>query len=254
MIDIHAHILPGIDDGAVDLQASLEMAELAVASGVQYLVATPHCNIPDLYKNYRDENLIKAYLDIREAVEKAGIPLQIVPGMEIYATYDLPELLRDNKLIGLNGTKYLLIEFDFDEEPSFCRNILQECLNMGYIPVVAHPERYHFVQRHPEIAFEWYEAGCHLQVNKGSILGKFGRAARRVAHIFLEENVVCCIASDAHSSWSRTPHMGEIREYMEVRYGEAYARELLEDNPRKILQGLPFRTEEDPIDVKFNGL
>lgn len=238
MIDIHAHILPGIDDGAVDMEAALEMADMAAASGVQYIVATPHCNIPGLYKNFRDEKLIKLYLDVRKAVEKAGIPIQIVPGMEIYATKDLPELLLENKLVGLNGTKYLLIEFDFEEDPSFCRNILKKCEEIGYMPIIAHPERYYFVQRHPEIAFEWYEAGYHLQVNKGSILGKFGRIARRIAHILLEENVVCCIASDAHSSWSRTPHMGEIREYIEARYGEAYANELLDKNPRKILQGL----------------
>lgn len=106
------------------------------------------------------------------------------------------------------------------------------------MPIIAHPERYYFVQRHPEIAFEWYESGYHLQVNKGSILGGFGRTARRIAQILLEENVVCCIASDAHSSWSRTPHMGEIREYMEARYGEFYTHQLLDENPRKILQGI----------------
>lgn len=238
MIDIHAHILPGVDDGAADLDAALEMAEMAAASGVKYIVATPHCNIPGLYQNYRDERLIKRYLDLRKAVEEAKIPLQIVPGMEIFATEELPELLKENKLVGLNGTKYLLMEFDFDEDPLFCRNILRKCSGMGFMPIIAHPERYYFVQRHPEIAFEWYECGYHLQVNKGSILGKFGRTARRIAHILLEENVVCCIASDAHSSWSRTPHMGEIREYMEYRYGEFYTHQLLDENPRKILQGI----------------
>lgn len=241
MIDIHAHILPGIDDGAVDMETTLEMAEMAYASGVRYLVATPHCNIPGLYKNYRDEDLIRAYLDVRETVKNAGIQLQIVPGMEIYATVDLPQLLKENKLVGLNGTKYLLIEFDFEEDTDFCKNILKECMELGYIPIIAHPERYYFVQRHPEIALDWVASGCHLQVNKGSILGKFGRAARKTAHILLEENAVCCIASDAHSSWSRTPHMREIQEYIELQFGEEYAEELLDKNPRKILQGRPIR-------------
>lgn len=238
MIDIHAHILPGIDDGAPDMEATLEMVDMAAASGVNYIVATPHCNIPGTYKNYRDEKLIKLYLEVRQAVEEAEIPIQIVPGMEIYATEELPELLKENKLIGLNGTKYLLIEFDFDESPQFCRSILRKCAEMGYMPIVAHPERYYFVQRHPEIAFEWYENGYHLQVNKGSILGNFGRTARKIAHMLLEEGAVCCIASDAHASWSRTPHMAEIQEYMESRYGEEYAHQLLDENPRKILQGI----------------
>lgn len=240
MIDIHAHILPGIDDGAVDLDTTLEMAEMAAASGVQYLVATPHCNIPGMYDNYRDEALINAYKDVRKAIEEANIPIQIVPGMEIYVTKDVPQLLKENKLVGLNGTKYILMEFDFDEDPEFCNHILKECAAMGYMPIIAHPERYYFVHRNPQIAFGWYEKGYHMQVNKGSILGKFGRTARNLAHLFLEENIVCCVASDAHSSWSRTPHMGEIREYLEVRYGEAYAQELLDTNPRRILKGLVF--------------
>lgn len=242
MIDIHAHILPGIDDGAVDMETTLEMAEMAAASGVRYLVATPHCNIPGMYKNYRDDNLIKAYLEVKKAVEDARIPIQIVPGMEIYATKDLPELLKENKLIGLNGTKYLLMEFDFEEDPKFCRSILQSCKELGYMPIIAHPERYYFVQRHPGVAFEWFENGYHLQINKGSVLGRFGRTARRIAHLLLEENVVCCIASDAHSSWSRTPHMGEIWDYLEARYGETYAYELLDEKPRRILQGFSLET------------
>lgn len=240
MIDIHAHILPGIDDGAVDLETTLEMAEIAAASGVQYLVATPHCNIPNMFDNYKDDHLIKAYLEVRKAVEEAKIPIQIVPGMEVYATDELPKLLKENKLVGLNGTKYLLMEFAFDEDVNFCNRILKECTDLGYMPIIAHPERYFFVQRNPQIAFEWYEDGYHMQVNKGSILGKFGKTVRNLAHLLLEENIVCCVASDAHSSWSRTPHMGEIREYLEARYGEAYALELLDTNPRRILKGLPF--------------
>lgn len=239
MIDIHAHILPGIDDGAVDMEASIEMARMAAVSGVKYLVATPHCNIPRTFENYRDENLLRLYFEMREAVKKADIPIQIVLGMEIYATDELPILLEQNKVIGLNGTKYLLIEFDFEEDPAFCRKILRKCKDLGYMVIIAHPERYGFVQRNPEIAFEWYDLGYHLQLNKGSILGRFGRKAKIMAHNLLHERIACCVASDAHSSWRRTPHMSEVRDYLEARYGIYYTEILLDKNPRKILQGIP---------------
>ncbi len=238
MIDIHAHILPGVDDGAPDMETALEMAAMAADSGVKYLVATPHCNIPGMYRNYYDENLVKHFLRFQQEVKKAEIPLQVFAGMEIYATKELPALLRKNKVLGLNGTNYLLMEFDFDEDPFFCHSILKKCKENGYLPIIAHPERYYFVQRHPEIAFEWYEDGYFLQVNKGSIQGRFGRTASGVARFLLENRAVCCVASDAHSSWSRTTHMREIQEYLQEIYGVDYAEKLLLENPLKILKGL----------------
>lgn len=237
MIDIHAHILPGVDDGAVNMDESVEMALMASDSGVDYLVATPHCNIPGVYDNYLDDELRERFMGLKRVVEAEQIPIRILGGMEVFATSDLPDLLKKKKILTLNGTKYFLMEFAFDEDLDFCSMILEQCFSMGYIPVIAHPERYYGVQDHPEIVYQWYIKGYKIQINKGSILGRFGKSVKRTADQLLEHRIVTCIGSDAHSPYRRTPHMAEIREYMRDNYGNEYTRLLTEENPRRILMG-----------------
>ena len=106
MIDIHAHILPGMDDGAEDLQDALEMAKIAVENGITSMVATPHCNIPGVYDNYLDKRFADIYKRVCDALEAHEIPLQLLPGMEVFATPDLPELLKTGKILTLNGSPY----------------------------------------------------------------------------------------------------------------------------------------------------
>ena len=120
MIDLHCHILPDVDDGASDLAEALEMARMAADSGVSTIVATPHCNIPNTPRaNYLDRDLLNRFVAFRSAVEEAGIPLRIYGGAEIFCTPQMPQLLQEQKLLPLAGTKYLLVEFFFDEAPEF---------------------------------------------------------------------------------------------------------------------------------------
>lgn len=240
MIDIHSHILPGIDDGSPDIEESIEMAMIAADSGVKYLVATPHCNIPGLFDNYLDERLMEAFMELRRVVNEEKIPIQILAGMEVFATPNLPELFRKKKIFSLNGTKYFLVEFAFDEDPRFCDAVLRDCRSLGYIPVIAHPERYYSVQEYPEIVFEWRMQGYGIQINKGSVLGRFGRSAKKTVDKLLRHQLVSCVASDAHSSYQRTPHMGEVLEYLLDEYGPEYTNLLLEENPQRILKGKSF--------------
>ena len=186
MIDIHSHILPGVDDGAMNIEESLEMAAMAAESGVDYIVATPHCNIPGVYDNYWGPSMKESLVKLRRAVNECDIPIRIVAGMEIFVTPELPDLFRKKKLLTLNGTRYFLTEFDFSEDMQECDKVLKECKSLGFIPVIAHPERYYFIQEYPEYVFEWLKQGYGIQVNKGSILGRFGRAARRTADTLLE--------------------------------------------------------------------
>ena len=237
MIDIHSHILPGVDDGAMNIEESLEMASMAAESGVDYIVATPHCNIPGVYDNYLGPSMKESLVKLRRAVNECDIPIRVVAGMEIFVTPELPDLFRKKKLLTLNGTRYFLTEFDFSEDMQECDKVLKECKSLGFIPVIAHPERYYFIQEYPEYVFEWLKQGYGIQVNKGSILGRFGRAARRTADILLEQGMISCVASDAHSSYQRTPFMGEIYDYLMEEYGPAYTQVLLENNPKRILAG-----------------
>lgn len=237
MIDIHTHVLPSVDDGSESMEMSLSMLVLAAESGVETLVTTPHCNIPDEIDNYLDAELEERWEELNAEKERAEIPIRLCHGMEIFATPELPELLREGRVWTLNGTDYFLMEFAFNEDPDFCFQILEDCVSEGFHPIIAHPERYFFLQDDPQIAFEWCTAGYGLQVNKGSLLGRFGHGPMRTAELLMEHGLVACVASDAHRPYQRSTYMGEIRRLLEGQYGEEYMRLLLEENPARILSG-----------------
>ena len=157
MIDIHSHVLPGVDDGAQTMEDSLELLAQAADSGVHTLVATPHCNIPDEFENFAGPELDELFLRLDKARQEAGIPLRLCRGMEVFATYELPALLRDGRVWTLNGTRYFLMEFAFQEDPDYCREILRRCRELDYLPIIAHPERYDFVQDDPEDVYAFIE-------------------------------------------------------------------------------------------------
>ena len=237
MIDIHSHVLPGVDDGSQSMEDSLELLAQAAESGVPTLVATPHCNIPDEYDNYAGAEMEACFRELDRAREEAGIPLRLCRGMEVFATSELPDLLREGRVWTLNDTRYFLMEFAFTEDPFYCRKILRACEEAGFSPIIAHPERYFFVQDDPDLAFEWCVSGYGLQLNKGSILGRFGPESQRCARLLLEHGLAACVASDAHSPFQRSTHMGEINEFLMNEFGTDYCRLLLEENPSRILSG-----------------
>ena len=183
MIDIHAHILPGIDDGAEDMYDTLEMARMAADSGVDKIIATPHCNIPGMYGNYFGREYIDRYESVVRAVRKEKIPIEILPGMEVFSTEDLPELIVNHKIMPLNQSRYILMEFAFDEDPGFADSILKRVEEVGARPVIAHAERYEFIQDYPQIAYRWFRKGYVIQANKGSFLGSKLKDGDRVVMI-----------------------------------------------------------------------
>ena len=138
MTDIHTHILPGLDDGAQGLYDTLEMAAMAFENGTTRIVATPHCNIPGMYDNYFGERYIQAFERARKAIEQEKIPVELLPGMEVFATEDVPELLAAGKIMPLNQTRNVLIEFDFAEDPWFAERLLRRVREVGARPVIAH--------------------------------------------------------------------------------------------------------------------
>ena len=235
MIDIHAHILPGLDDGAPDMEQALAMAEMAVESGVTAIVATPHSNLPGYFENYWDWELEGWYRALREAIQASGIPLELYAGMEIFGTEDVPELLREGRLIPLAGTRYPLIEFPFHGYAREATGILADVLELGYRPIVAHPERYGCVQAEPGLINQWTDMGCLLQVNKGSLLGRFGRSAESMAFSLVDRGFAAAVASDAHSPIARTTWMGDVDTLLREEFGADTARFLLRENPRRVL-------------------
>ena len=236
MIDLHAHILPGIDDGAQDMLDALELAEIAWENGTKALAVTPHSNQPGRFENYNTKEFRDIYFKFCKMLEKERIPLKVYPGMEIFVTKDISEKIEKKFFVGLNHSRYYLVEFSFEEEPDDIRKGLKNILEAGKIPLIAHPERYDCVQDFPAMIYEWIQMGCRTQVNRGSIFGKFGRSEERTADYMIENGLATCIASDAHGPYVRTTYMLDVKEYLIKYYGEAAAYWLLKGNPERIIQ------------------
>ena len=234
MIDIHAHILPGLDDGARDIYDSLEMAQLALESEVTAIVATPHCNVPGCFDNYFEREYIEAFKRLEEAFRLEEIPIKLYAGMEVFVTTDLPELLRKGKILTINSGNYLLTEFAFDEEAKYAEKMLDILLGMGIRPIVAHAERYEFVQDMPDLISRWKKKGILIQANKGSFTGRFGRKSLGAANYMLDNYLVDVVASDCHGPDVRTPFLLDAYKVLSKKCDENYLRILFEENPRRI--------------------
>lgn len=234
MIDIHAHILPGVDDGSPDMLDSLLLAEMAVESGVDTIIATPHSH-GRRDPRERMRRIREAFYALRAELAAREIPLEILPGMEIFCREDLAERFREGTVLSLNGTDRYLIEFAFEESAVKCREYIELVRELGGRPVIAHPERYTCLQRDLTLAEEWIGLGCQLQMNKDSVFGAFGRKPRRTALQLLKKRQYSYVASDAHSPYGRTTHLGGIREFLEDKYSPILAGRLLKRNAEESL-------------------
>lgn len=242
--DIHAHILPGLDDGARDWEAAVAMAKMAVQSGVAAMAATPHCGLPDQDMEGRAERVRRRVGALRKKLAEQKIPLVICEGMEIFGTEETAELLRQGMLLTLNDSRYPLIEFPFWDYGMQATRILEQVCRLGYVPVVAHPERYVYVQQDPALLNLWADMGCLLQVNRGSLLGRFSEQAQMLSWAMLDRGFVCTVASDAHSPVSRTPWMEDIEKLLQQEYSAEYAQLLLNQRPLALLRDKDVRIPE----------
>lgn len=236
MIDLHCHMLPGVDDGADTEEDALLMAQVAVESGVTDVVLTPHCNVPGQFDNYRDSALLARFRRFEALLRQEELPLSLHRGMEVFVTPELPELLERGALLTLGGSRYLLVEFAFGEAAWFVDDALRHIRTQGLIPVVAHPERYYFIQDEPRHLLHWVNDGYALQLNKGSFFGMFGRHAARTAHWCLDCGCLHLIGSDAHSPYRRTPRLNDIYDLVADTVSPETARLLLHDNPAAVLK------------------
>ncbi len=230
IIDLHCHILPGMDDGAQNLRESLDMASLAVEGGTKVMVATPHC------KNGGAQTVREEAALLRQALRESGIPLQLCVGMEIFGTPDTALMLKDRELLTLHDSAYPLIEFAFDTDGRQETWILEQIIDAGYIPLVAHPERYRCIQEDPGLVNAWKEMGCLFQVNRGSLLGRFGLIPQKTALVLTRRGFTSVVASDAHSVRYRTPWMQDVENFLNRKVSPVAADYLLRYNPVAILK------------------
>ncbi len=244
MIDLHTHILPDLDDGAASWEDSLEMAQLAVDSGTKILAATCHSNLPGQHAPDFPERYRKKLGQFRELLAEHEIPLQVAEGMEIFADRTIVRKLDTGRLLTLNKSRYVLVEFALDSPAAEIYVTLDRLLEGRYRPVLAHPERYRCVHTAAVHVWEWFRMGAAIQINKGSVLGRFGRRSMETADLLLRRRLVALAASDAHSPVRRTTSMGELYDYLASHYGVACPELLLETNPSRILRGKELILEE----------
>lgn len=234
MIDLHCHILPRFDDGSVSLEESLLMARMAVNSGVRTIVSTSH--FPGRFDSLqRMPLLLEKFQILQDALAQEKLNLQLLPGAEILCLPETAALARQKELPTIGDSDYILVEFFFNESSSFMNQQLQELAELGYRPIVAHPERYKAVQINPELPRSWFRSGYVIQLNKGSLLGSFGPLAQDASEIILREGLAHVIASDAHGSRVRTPHMGSLLHWLRNHCDPEYAEVLMVRNPARII-------------------
>ena len=210
MIDLHGHYLPGVDDGAADLEASLAMLRHAETDGIETVVVTPHacgslCKVKDL------DALRRSWEKWRAALKKSDLKINIVSGAEVYFTSELLPVLKDNRdLLTINNSSYFLLEFPGDYVYAHSKDFIFKILTEGFIPIISHAERNTEIQRSPSILRELVKAGALCQVNAGSLRGDFGNQARSCAYELIQGNLVHVIASDAHDLESRKPELAYV--------------------------------------------
>ena len=234
MIDIHAHILPGVDDGSPDMLDSILLAEMAVESGVDTIIATPHSHVRrDAYRHMR--KIRDAYRALGEEIRERELPLRLLLGMEIFCCGDLAERFAEGTVLAMNQTDRYLLEFSFGEDAGKILRYIEYVRGQGGRPIIAHPERYTCLQKDISLAGEWIRLGCQLQMNKDSVFGAFGRKERRTALRLLKKRQYAYAASDAHSPYGRTTYMGDIRQFLEEKHSDVVAERLLTRNAEECL-------------------
>ena len=234
MIDIHSHILFGVDDGAANENDTRKMLHMATDSGVSCIVATPHCNMPSRYENYYGSWYVRLFRRVQEIAIEEELPITILSGMEVFATDQIGSLIRNKKVLTINQSKYLLLEFSMAGTAEIIEDRLREVFHQGMVPVVAHPERYKVIQERPWLVGQWMAKGVAVQINKGSLQGSFGKAAEITGHRLLKHRMVSVVASDAHSYKERTPQMKSLYNELVTMYDEGFMKSLFYENPRKI--------------------
>jgi protein-tyrosine phosphatase len=233
VIDIHSHILPGLDDGSKSLEESVDMVRMAAEGGTTDIVASPHAN-----QQYKfDARLVER--KISEVQAAAGDVPKIHYGCDFHLTLEnIEDSVRAPRKYSINGHGYLLVEFSDFHIPKNADEIFARMMQAGLRPIVTHPERNQLLQKRlPELE-AWAAQGVLMQVTAQSFLGRFGRTAKRFSEELMSHGLVHVIASDAHDTQRRTTDMREPHRYVEKQYGVEAADRLFAENPRAILAGV----------------
>lgn len=237
MIDIHSHMLPGLDDGPRNVEESVAMARMAVDDGIHGVICTPHWN-PPMWPNERSD-ISQAIDEFRLRLQAESIPLEIWPGSELHLDAELPSMLAEGRLSSLNGGSWLLLELPGSFLPRRIDDYLWRLLQLGYQVILAHPERYSYVLRDPGQLHAWVEMGVTVQITSASLLGRLGPEILTLSQLLLAHRLVHFLASDSHGVHSRRPQLREALDAATDIMGREDALRLVEQHPNAVVMNKP---------------
>jgi protein-tyrosine phosphatase len=245
MVDIHSHIVFGVDDGAKTIEDSLAMLEMAADAGTTDIVATPHSDLTYQY----DADLVKQR--IAEMQARIGDRIRIHKGCDFHLFYDNIENCKaDRSRFTINGHRYLMVEFADHQIPKTIAKIFEDMLRNDITPVITHPERNKLLMGRVNDLVAWVRAGCLIQITAQSFTGRFGKSAEAGAKRLMNQRLVHFVASDAHDTEWRPPDMREPYRYVSSEYGDHIAERLFTIHPRMTLTGQYLECEDPDEEVK----
>ncbi len=253
MIDLHCHILPGIDDGPELLDESIEMCRIAANDGISKLVCTPH-HVVGKYANTR-EKILSCVAELQASINSKHIPLILYPGCEIRLDPNLVEDIKTGKLLTMNDSgRYIILELPNEALPTNIEEIISSLIFSGIIPIVCHPERNHAIQNDPEILYQLVQLGALAQLTASSLTGRVGSRIEKFSALLLEHKLAHMLATDAHSSKQRRPTLSKGLKRLKEVVGEKAAMDMIETIPEKILNGEDIEVEFPiPLRKKSSG-
>lgn len=228
MIDLHCHIIPAIDDGSASIEESIKIAKEAKKSGFTHIFCTSHFMEEEYILKEENEKLLN---NLREELKKNSIDITLYNGNEVYISTEITNWIRESKFQTLNNSRYILIELPMTTKFPRINEIIFEILVKEYIPIIAHPERYNFVQEDPNSLISFIEQGALFQMNYGSIIGNYGKKAEKTATILLKNNMIHFFGTDNHRKNSIYTEMDQITSKIKKIINEETFKKLSKINP-----------------------
>jgi protein-tyrosine phosphatase len=232
--DLHSHILPGVDDGSKDMEETRRMLLIAYEEGIRNIVATPHYRVGG--NNVAVASLKAIYEEVNQIAEGAAKEFHILLGNELLYSSGVIEALKKGEALTIDGTRYILVEFAPGTAYREIRDGLNNCIYAGYIPILAHAERYHCLVKDYFLVRELIKLGVYIQLNYSSLRGKIYDQKVKFCQRLLKKEWVHFIGTDAHGAYERIPHIKEAVAFIKRKYGENAVRQLLWENPMILLE------------------